>query len=228
MLDERELENRIERIPAAPERLIEMCEYAVKPGSEATFEGQWREFAAQRARRDGCIFLRLHRAVEKTSHFITYDLWESRLALMGAIRSLPDEPGYLLAGEAHRTYIRLVTHVGRLTGKGAMAQPGQVASLRRFSVKIGSQREFETLWNQSARDEARQEKCLYKRLHGDLNLPTFYVSYSLWADRAAPDEAASHHAHYQSSHKPYPLANPVLRSTLDVVAHLVPSKAESE
>ena len=85
MLDERELENRIERIPAAPHRLIEMCEYAVKPGSEATFEVQWREFAVQRTRHDGCIFLRLHRDVEKTSNFVTYDLWESRLALIGAI-----------------------------------------------------------------------------------------------------------------------------------------------
>src|SRR5260370_5715429 len=98
MLDQRQLANRIERIPDAPDRLIEMCEYAVKPGSEATFEAQWREFAWQRARHDGCIFLRLHRDLEKTSHFITYDLWESRLALIGAIRSLPDEPGYPLAG----------------------------------------------------------------------------------------------------------------------------------
>src|SRR5262249_14417349 len=113
MLDERELENRIERIPAAPNHLIEICDYAVKPGSEATFEVQWRQFAAQRARHSGCTFLQLLQEVEKTSHFITYDAWESRLALVGVIRALPEEPAYPLAGEVHRTYIRLVTHIGR-------------------------------------------------------------------------------------------------------------------
>src|SRR5260370_34255302 len=97
MLDQRQLANRIERIPDAPDRMIEMCEYAVKPGSEATFEAQWREFARQRARHDGCIFLRLHRDLEKTSHFITYDLWAPRLALTRAILSIPDLAGCALA-----------------------------------------------------------------------------------------------------------------------------------
>jgi len=220
MLDAREIENRIERIPAAPRRLLVLSEYSLAPGNQETFEAEWRESATLRLRQNGCIFLRIHQDIDNTARFASYDFWESRSALISAVRNLADEIAYPLPGVAHQTYVYLVDHVRGQSRKGDFAAPGQFATLRHFYLKVRSESEFETLWRTSARAEAVQRGCLYKRLHRDLNLPTHYISYSLWADREAPDEAAHQHAHYQSEHPPYPLAAPVVRSTLEIRLHV--------
>ena len=167
------------------------------------------------------MFLRLHRDAENTARFVTYDLWKSRLALTAAIRRLADESAFPLNGVTHQTFVRLIDHVRGQSRNSEAAEPGQVATVRHFYLKVHSEPEFESLWRTSARNEAMQPGCLYKRLHRDLNLPTHYISYSLWANRDAPNEAANQHAHYQAEHAPYPLASPVIRSTLVVRAHIV-------
>jgi heme-degrading monooxygenase HmoA len=220
MLDEREIENRIERVPAAPDRLLVLSEYAITAGNQDAFEAQWRESALSQSQQAGYIFLRLHRDAENPARFVTYDLWKSRSALITAIRSLADETTNPLSRTTHQTFVRLIDHVRSQSRKGETAESGQVATVRHFYLKVHSEPEFERLWRTSARNEAVQPGCLYKRLHRDLNLPTHYVSYSLWANREAPDEAANQHAHYQAEHSPYPLASPVTRSTLEVRAHI--------
>lgn len=216
MTDERELINRIDRVPAAPDHIAEMRDYNVEAGSEGDFEKLWHAFAAEQSQQPGCVFLRLHRDLEKPSHYVTYNLWKSRQALIDAIRALPEEPTYPLTGEVHLTYMRTAIHVRGSQTNANIAMPGQVASLRGFYLKVRSEPRFEQLWGTSARSESHQKGCLYKRLHRDLNLPTHYVSYSLWTNATAPEEAASKHAHWQGQHEPYPLASPVVRMILEV------------
>ena len=216
MLDERELIDRIERIPAAPDHIAEMRDYTVQSGNEDSFETLWHAFAAEQSQQPRCIFLRLHRNTEQPLHYVTYNLWRSRRALVDTIRAMPEEPAYAITGEAHLTYVRMALHVRGSQANANIATSGQVASLRGFYLKVRSEPRFERLWGTSARSESRQQGCLYKRLHRDLNLPTHYVSYSLWADAAAPEEAASKHTHWQGQHEPYPLASPVVRTILEV------------
>jgi quinol monooxygenase YgiN len=216
MQEQRELINRIERIPAAPDYIAEMQDYTVQSGNEDDFEKLWHGFAATQSQQPGCIFLRLHRDMERPSHYVAYSLWKSRRALVDAIRELPEEPVYPITGEPHLTFVRTVMHIRGSQTNANTAAPGQVASLRGFYLKVRSEPRFEQLWRTSARSEAHQHGCLYKRLHLDLNLPTHYVSYSLWADATAPEEAASKHAHWQGQHEPYPLASPVVRMILEV------------
>ncbi|MEP7287946.1 MAG: antibiotic biosynthesis monooxygenase [Chloroflexota bacterium] len=217
MADKRELLNRIERIPAAPGQLFVLREYN---SSDAAFEPRWYAFAALQIAQRGCRFVRLHRDLEQPSQLVTFDLWQSRRALVTALQTLPDKP--IVSGVAHQTFLRLAQHVSGSRQNDNVAKVGQVVSLRHFWLKVGSERQFERLWTESAKHESQQAGCLHKRLYRDLNLPTHYVSYSLWANRAAPDEAASQHAHYQSQHTPYPLTSPVRRATLDVIATLAP------
>jgi heme-degrading monooxygenase HmoA len=214
--DERELINRIERVPAAPDRIVEMQDYTLQPGSEDVFEALWRDFAAELSHQPGCILLRLHRDIEKPSHYVSYGLWESRRTLVDSIRSMPEAPAYPISGEPHLTYVRAVIHVWGSQLNSNHAAPGQIASLRGFYLKVQSEPHFEQLWRTSARAEAHQQGCLYKRLHRDLNLPTHYVSYSLWADSDAPEQAASKHADWQGQYEPYPLASSVVRMMLEV------------
>ncbi len=221
MIDERELENMIERVPAVPDRLFVMRTYSVQPGSEPEFEALWGGFATERAVLDGCVFQRLHRNAEKPSQFVNYDLWRSREALIGAIRSTANFPAFPLAGRVHETYVRLSNHVRGQLRDANRATPGQVASVRHFYLKVGSEPQFERLWTQSAQAESVQDGCLYKRLHRDLNLPTHYVSYSLWTSQAASDYAASQHTPWQGEHEPYPLASPVIREMLEVRAQVM-------
>lgn len=216
MVDERELTDRIERVPAAPDHIAEMQDYTVQPGSEDNFEALWHDFAAELSHQHGCILLRLHCDTEKPSHYVTYTLWESHWALVDSIRSMPEAPVYPISGEPHLTYVRTVIHVRGSQLNPNHAASGQVASLRGFYLKVRSEPRFERLWRTSARAEAHQRGCLYKRLHRDLNLPTHYISYSLWADSDAPEQAASKHAHWQGQHEPYPLASPVVRMMLEV------------
>jgi quinol monooxygenase YgiN len=164
--------------------------------------------------------MRLHRDTENPTHYVSYALWKSRRTLIDAIRALPDEPAYPIIGEPHLNYVRTAIHVRGSQADTTLAALGQVASLRGFYLKVRSEPRFEQLWSTSARSEAHQRGCLYKRLHRDLNLPTHYVSYSLWANSAAPDEAASKHAHWQGQHEPYPLASPVVRMILEVRENL--------
>lgn len=222
MVDERELENRVERVPAAPDRIFVLRSYTVQPGNESVFEVTWREFAVEQAKQDGCLLQRLHRDLEAPSHFVAYEVWHSRLALIGAIRHTQGLPAYPLAGPVHQTFVRLAAHIPGQLRDAHHAQPGQVVSVRRFYLKVNSEPAFERLWIQSAQAEAGRDDCLYKRLHRDLNLPAHYVSYSLWAHPQAVDEAAHNHAHWQATHEPYPLASPVIRQTLEVRANLKP------
>jgi quinol monooxygenase YgiN len=207
MLDERELHNRIERVPAAPDRLL-----AIRTFTGSDFASRWEEYAAAQVKQDGCLFLRLHRDLEKTGQYVTWDLWKSRYRLIEAIRAMPfsDDP-------EHETFVRVITHVPGTLSKPQQAKAGQVASVRHFYLKVGTEPQFEQLWAQSARAEARQ--ALYKRLHRDLNLATHYVSYSLWTDQAALEAAASGHAHWQEEHEPYPLASAVVRQVLEVLSN---------
>ncbi len=220
MIDERELENMIERVPAAPDRLYVIRSYPARPGAEAEFEVLWGGFAARQAQQDGCIFTRLHRDVEKPSSFVSYELWKSRLALTRAIRAMADVPAYPVGGRVHETYMRLCSHIAGRLRDADHAAVRQVASVRHFYLKVGSEPQFERLWAQSAQRESGQEGCLYKRLHRDLNLPTHYVSYSLWESQAASDHATSQHVHWQADHEPYPLASPVIREMLEVRAQV--------
>jgi len=216
MLDKRELLNRIERIPAAPDRIVEVQDFSVQPDSADKFETLWHEIVSRQALQPGCSFLRLHRDTETPSHYVAYNLWDSRRALVAGIRPMPEEPAYPISGETHLTYARTAVHVRGLQGDPNHAKPGQIASLRGFYLKVRSEQRFEQLWTTSARAESHQPDCLYKRLHRDLNLPTHYISYSLWADNDAPEHAANQHAHWQGQHEPYPLASPVVRMILEV------------
>lgn len=222
MADERELQNRIERVPAAPDQLFVLRAYNVQPGSEMSFEALWRDFAARVIQQPGCLFLRLHRDVEKPTRFLVYEWWRSRLALIGAMHRSGDLPAYPLAGHVHEDFVRHSKGVAGSARDLRSALPGQVVTVRHFYLKVDTEPIFERLWAQSAQAEARRAGVLYKRLHRDLNLPTHYVSYSLWTDRAAPDEAAHDHAHWQAEHEPYPLASPVVRETLEVRAQIRP------
>ncbi len=221
MIDERDLENLIERVPAAPDRLFVIRTFSVQAGGEPQFEALWGGFAAEQAGKNGCVFQRLHRIVEKPSQFVSYDLWKSRQALIGAMRATTHIPAYPLSGRVHETYARLSTDVRGHLRDVNHAAPGQVASVRHFYLKVGSEPHFEQLWTQSAQAESVQEGCLYKRLHRDLNLPTHYVSYSLWTSQAASEHAASQHSHWQGEHDPYPLASPVIREMLEVRAQVM-------
>jgi quinol monooxygenase YgiN len=221
MIDEREFENLIERVPAAPDRLFVIRTYPGRPGSEPEFEALWGGVAVEQAAKDGCIFQRLHRDAEKPAQFVSYDLWKSRQALINAIRSTANSTTFPVAGRVHETYARLSIHVRGHLRDANQAHAGQVASVRHFYLKVNSEPDFERLWTQSAQSEAVQDGCLYKRLHRDLNLPTHYVSYSLWTSQAASDYAASQHAHWQDEHEPYPLASPVIREMLEVRAQVM-------
>jgi quinol monooxygenase YgiN len=223
MVDERGLENMIERVPAAPDRIIALRSYTVQPGSESAFEAMWREFVAEQSKDAGFLLQRLHRDLEHPSHFVAYEVWPSRLALIGALRNTTEFPAYPLAGSVHQTFVRLTKHVPGQLRDANYAQAGQVVSIRRFYLKVNSQPIFERLWVQSAQAEVHREGCLYKRLHRDLNLPTHYVSYSLWAHPDAVDEAAHNHAHWQAAHEPYPLSSPVVRQTLEVRTNIAVS-----
>jgi quinol monooxygenase YgiN len=222
MADERELQNRVERVPAAPNQLFVLRTYNVQPGSEEGFGSLWRDFAAKMIQQPGCLFLRLHCDLERPARFLTYELWQSRLALIGAIRRSGDQPAYPLVGHVHEDFVRHSKGVAGSERDLHSALPGQIVTVRRFYLKVNTEPIFERLWAQSAQAEARRTGSLYKHLHRDLNLPTHYVSYSLWADRAAPEEAAHDHAHWQAEHEPYPLASPVVRETLEVRAQIRP------
>src|SRR5689334_2345143 len=104
MIDERELENMVERVPAAPDRLFMIRSYLIQPGSESTFESLWRSFATAQGVHKGCIFQRLHRDLEKVGHYVTYDLWESQSALVEAIRNTTETPQYPTAGSIRQTF----------------------------------------------------------------------------------------------------------------------------
>jgi quinol monooxygenase YgiN len=219
----REIENRVERVPASPDEIIVLQTYNVQAGSETAFETQWHTFSAQEAAQDGCRRLRLHRDVDNPTRYVSYSAWESRLALIGAIRALGTvQPEYPLSGEIQQSFIRLKEHVPGRLRHNIDVTPGQIVSLRHFYLKVRSESTFERLWTQSAQHEVRQSKCLYKRLHRNLNMPTHYVSYSLWTDRSALDEAAHQHGEYQKHNRPYPLSKPVIRLTLEIVAQFPP------
>jgi quinol monooxygenase YgiN len=214
----RELENRIERVPATPGELIVLQTYNVQDASASAFETQWKTYSAQEITQEGCRLVRLHRDIDTPSRYVAYSVWESRLGMIGAMRVLVStQPEYPLSGEMQQSFIRLKQHIAGRSRWTADMLPGKIVSLRHFYLKVRSEGEFERLWNQSAQHEVRQPRCLYKRLHRNLNLPTHYVSYSLWSDRGAPDEAAHHHAEYQTHNKPYPLSRPVTRLTVEIV-----------
>jgi quinol monooxygenase YgiN len=217
--DVREIENRVERIPATPDRLYVLNIYAIRSGAESEFESSWRNFAAHRLSQSGCEAIKLHHDLEKPSQYMCYDLWQDRKSLVAAIRTLGTETTYPTSSPTRQTFVQLVDHVGS-TNQAIATTIGQVATLRIFSLKVKSEPQFERLWAASARHEIKQNGCLYKKLHRDLNLPTRYVSYSLWANSSASDEAASQHDHYQRNNTPYPLATPVIRSKLKVIASL--------
>jgi quinol monooxygenase YgiN len=222
MLDERAIQNRVEQVAAAPGQLLVMRFYTA---SGADFEQQWKTLAAIESQLDGCLWLRLHRNVDDPSgsdrEYVTLDLWESRAALVNAIRVMAAQSAYPLAKETRQTFMRLKQDIRGISQSGS-ASTGNVASIRFFDLKVGTEGEFESLWNESAKHEARTAKVLYKQLHRNLHQPTQYISYSLWPDRNAPDEAASQHTHYQQGRKPYPLSDPVKRLTLDVVDAIYP------
>ncbi len=217
MIYERELENLIERIPAAPDRLFVMRYYTAN--EPAAFETHWREAAALQLAQDGAIFQRLHRDLEQPGRYVSYDLWESPSALGQAIRNTID--AITLPDPAQQIFVRLIDPVpGQLRDfKGVRS--GQAITVRHFSLKVGTEQEFEQLWSESARAEARQSDCLTKILHRDLHLPTHYVSYSVWTSPAAANHAASQHSHWQHDHKPYPLAGPVERELFEVAEALI-------
>jgi quinol monooxygenase YgiN len=217
MIDERELENRIERIPAAPDRLFVVRHFAVS--DQAAFESQWRDYAALQAAQDGCIFQRLHHDLEKSGHYMTYDLWWSRLALIGALRNTTAHREFI--EPASQSFIGLVNTIPGQLRNGQGVQTGRAITVRHFRLKVGAEQEFERLWSESARSEARQTACLAKLLHHHLNLPTYYISYSVWTNAAASEHAASQHTHWQTDHKPYPLATPVVRELYEVRANLI-------
>src|SRR5436190_18928124 len=156
MLNEHELLNRIERIPAAPDRIAEVQDFSVQPDNADKFESLWHEIASQQVLQPGCLFLRLHRDTEKPSHYVGYNLWDSRRVLVNAIRAMPDEPAYPVSGEAHLTYVRTAIHVRGSQANPNDAKPGQIASLRGFYLKVRSEPRFERLWATSARAESHQ------------------------------------------------------------------------
>ncbi len=217
MIDERDRENMIERVPAAPDRLFVIRSYAVQPGSESTFESRWRAFAAGQVGQRGCLFQRLHRDVEKTGHYVTYDLWQSQSALIEAIRNTAETPNYPIAGSVRQTFVRLISEVAGQRRDTTRAKAGQAASVRHFYTKVMQEPIFERLWTQSAQNESGH---LFKCLHRDLNYPQHYVSYSLWPSVEASDQASSQHPHWQAEHEPYPLVSPVIKEMLVVVGQV--------
>ena len=210
-------DDQIEQIPAASGHLYVLQEYRLQPDSETAFETQWRHLAEAKMRQSGCLFVRWHKDMETARRSVTFDLWQGRVSLIAARRDLPADPP---SESVQNTFLRLARHVPGSWRNGRAAQVGHIVSLRHFFLKVGTEDAFEHLWTASARHEARQTTCLYKRLYRDLNLPTHYVSYSLWPDRDALLAAAQEHSHYQRQHTPYPLSSPVLRTTLEVAANL--------
>ena len=223
MLDERELENRIERIPAAPGQIVVLQSFSIQPESESAFEALWHDFGVILAAQPGCRLLRLHRDLEVPARFMSFEIWDSRRALVGAIRGV-EAPDYPTAGHAREVYVQQSKYVAGSVRDFASAAPGQVVTVRHFYLKVGTVQVFERLWTQSAQSEANRPGSMYKRLHRDLNLPTHYVSYSLWENRSAPEEAAHDHAHWQADHEPYPLASPVIREALEIQAQVRPGR----
>jgi hypothetical protein len=217
MLDERATQNRIDQVAAAPDKLLVMGFYSAS--DRASFEQQWQELTAIERQQQGSIWSCLHYQIDGDGNaptYITYDLWDTREALIKAIHVLAKSAVYPLTKETRQIFMRLkpdVTSTSVLHSDNA----GQVASIRIFDLKVGTEAQFERLWVESARHEVKHSKVLYKRLHQNLHKPTQYVSYSLWADRAAPDEAAKQHPHYQQGRKPYPLTDPVQRYITELV-----------
>ena len=77
MADERDLLNRIQRIPAAPDRLVVLRE---SNASDPAFERRWHDYAALQMTQQGCRFVRLHRDIDQPLRYMTFDLWQSRPA----------------------------------------------------------------------------------------------------------------------------------------------------
>src|SRR5258705_9981388 len=121
-VDVREIENRVERVPAAPNRLHVMNVYSVRAGAEAEFEGLWREQSVSQLAARGCEFVRLHRDIEKPLQYVTYDLWKDRAALISAIRAMGEMPAYPIVGRARLTFVQLVDHVDGALREAAKAQ----------------------------------------------------------------------------------------------------------
>lgn len=218
----RNLANRIARIPAAPGALHVIREYRLQANA-ADFEAQWKALARQISQKPGCAFVRLHRDSEETGHYLSDEAWRARQYLVTALSITDSSAGadLSLPGQSSLTFVQLKRHIPGAQSNSVWAAPGQVASVRIFSIKVGAEGQFERLWTQSARAEAHQTGCLFKRLYADLNLPTRYVSYSLWADTAAPEQAASNHTHWQKQHPPYPLGSPVNRAYYEVRANII-------
>ncbi len=224
----RDLESRIERVPAVPGALHVLREYKLQAAPKSDFEQQWTTFARKVASQSGCTFVRLHcnlhHDLSEPSHYLSDEAWQSRSALIRAQSNFQNAPGdsdFPNMGRTSLTYVQLVRHISGRQADVRSIQPGQVVSYRVFSVKVGFGGQFERLWTQSAKAEVHQEGCLFKRLYRDLNLPTRYVSYSLWATAAAPEEAAAKHTHWQSQHPPYPLASAVMRAYLEIKENVV-------
>jgi len=217
MIDERELENMIERVPAAPDRLFVIRSYSIQPGSESTFESLWRSFANTQGAHKGCIFQRLHRDLDKTGHYVTYDLWQSQSDLVEAIRNTAEMPEYPTAGSVRQTFVRLISEVTGLRRDTIHTKAGQVATVRHFYVRVLQEPIFERLWTQSAQNESGH---IFKRLHRDLNYAQHYMSYSLWPSAEASNHVSSDHAHWQAEHEPYPLVSPVIKEMLEVVGQV--------
>ena len=211
MRDERDIENRVERVPASPGSLVALREFFVRSSSEGTFETTWREYAAQQIAQSGCQMLRLHHDSQKADRFISFEHWKSAANLTATIRRLGEDIEF--SGDSHQLFLRPKVQIMGAADRLA----GQFATVRRYYLKVGSEGEFESLWRESARQEARQADCIYKHLYRDLNLPTLYISYSLWVSASAPDEAASKHAHYQQQHKLYPLVRAVTPEKLELL-----------
>src|SRR5258708_26056519 len=107
MPDEREIENRVERVPATPDRLLVLSDDSVTVGNPDAFEALWREWAMSRSQQSGCLFVRLHRDVDNPARFMTYDLSTSRPALIPPHRNPPDAPAYPLSGPPSHTFLPL-------------------------------------------------------------------------------------------------------------------------
>lgn len=212
MLDERELQDRIHRIAAAPDHLTVIHTYS----ADSAFESRWREAAAALVSQMGYEFARLHRDSENEPQIVSLEQWKSRLALIDSLSSVGDP----LPHAKHEQFVRLISNIRGAQRRTTTAKPGQAASLRHFYLKVGSEPRFEQLWIESAREEARRPDCLYKRLYRDLNLPTHYVSYTLWTTLDALEHAAANHPHWQAAHEPYPLASNITRLNMEVIAQI--------
>ncbi|HLY27485.1 MAG TPA: antibiotic biosynthesis monooxygenase family protein, partial [Aggregatilineales bacterium] len=205
-------------------------EYRLQANVVADFEPQWGSVARQIAGRAGCAFVRLHRDNVNAGHYLGDEAWRTRQNLIAALSTTDDPAGspgsgdLSLPGQSSLIFVQLKRHIPGAQSDIVQAASGQVASVRVFSIKVGAEGQFERLWTQSAQAEAHQIGCLFKRLYADLNLPTRYVSYSLWADATAPEEAASKHTHWQKQHPPYPLGSPVIRAYYEVRANVIGSE----